>query len=291
MGAVRGWLRLGAAVAARAGAAKPVSRLLETFASPMSTMSDLFPLDLPTGTLLVLVVAAFVAGCARGFSGFGGALIFVPVASSLIGAKLAVPLLLIVDLVLTPGLIPKAWRTADRANVGVMALGAAVGVPTGTYLLTHVDGVVIRWAIVAIVAGLLALLMSGWRYHGRPHASLTAAVGMTSGLFSGAAQVGGPPVVAYWLGGAFLPQTVRANIVLYFAISSVLSISSYLVAGLLTWETVGLSLAIGPTFALGLFIGSRLFSRANEATFRRICYGLIATAAIIGLPVLDGVLR
>lgn len=254
-------------------------------------MQDILPLHLPTATIVVLVIAAFVAGCARGFSGFGGALIFVPVASSLIGAKLAVPLLLIVDLVLTPGLIPKAWRNADRANVGVMALGAVIGVPTGTYLLTHVDGVVIRWAIVAIVAGLLALLMSGWRYHGRPHAGLTAAVGMTSGLFSGAAQVGGPPVVAYWLGGAIPPLTVRANIVLYFAISSVLSIASYLIAGLLTWETVGLSLTIGPTFALGLYIGSHLFSRANEATFRRICYGLIATAAIIGLPALDGVLR
>ncbi|CAI2933591.1 putative membrane transporter protein [Aminobacter niigataensis] len=256
-----------------------------------SAMQEFLLLDLPAGTILVLVVVAFVAGCARGFSGFGGALIFVPVASSLVGAKLAVPLLLIVDLVLTPGLIPNAWRNADRANVGVMALGAAVGVPTGTYLLTQLDGVVIRWAIVAIVVALLALLMSGWRYHGRPHATMTAAVGMTSGLFSGAAQVGGPPVVAYWLGGAFLPQTVRANIVLYFAISSVLSIVSYLIAGLLTLETVGLSLTIGPTFALGLYIGSRLFSRANEATFRRICYGLIATAAIVGLPALDGVLR
>lgn len=254
-------------------------------------MLEYLPLDLPAGTILVRVVAAFVAGCARGFSGFGGALIFVPVASSLVGAKLAVPLLLIVDLVLTPGLIPKAWRNADRANVGVMALGAVIGVPTGTYLLTHVDDVVIRWAIVAIVVGLLALLMSGWRYHGRPHGVLTAAVGMTSGLFSGAAQVGGPPVVAYWLGGAFLPQTVRANIVLYFAISSVLSVASYLVAGLLSRETLALSLTIGPTFALGLFTGSHLFGRADEATFRRICHGLIAIAAIIGLPALDSVLR
>jgi uncharacterized membrane protein YfcA len=114
---------------------------------------------------------------------------------------------------------------------------------------------------------------------------------MTSGLFSGAAQVGGPPVVAYWLGGAFTPQMVRANIVLYFAISSVLSIASYLAAGLLTWQSIQLSILIGPAFGLGLFAGTRLFSRANEATFRRICYGLIAASAIIGLPTLDGLLR
>lgn len=254
-------------------------------------MHDLLFIDLTTGELLFLVTSAFVAGCARGFSGFGGALIFVPLASSVVGPKLAVPLLLIVDVVLTPGLIPKAWRNADRPNVGVMAVGAALGVPLGTYLLTHVDGVMIRWGIVAIVVALLTLLISGWRYHGRPRTGMTIAVGLTSGLFSGAAQVGGPPVVAYWLGGAFTPQMVRANIVLYFAISSVLSIASYLIAGLLTWRSVQLSILIGPTFALGLYIGSHLFSRANEATFRRICYSLIAAAAIIGLPALDGVLR
>jgi uncharacterized membrane protein YfcA len=254
-------------------------------------MNEFLFVGLSTGSVLILVVTALVAGCARGFSGFGGALIFVPIASAVIGPRLAVPLLLIVDLVLTPGLIPKAWRNADRPNVGVMAAGAALGVPFGTYLLGHMEGTTIRWAIVGIVVVLLALLMSGWRYHGRPHASLTAAVGMTSGLFSGAAQVGGPPVVAYWLGGNFTPQAVRANIVLYFAISSLLSIASYLIAGIITWETVQLSLMIGPTFASGLFAGARLFSLANEIVFRRICYSLIAAAAVIGLPVLDGVLR
>jgi len=253
-------------------------------------MIDL-PADLSIGGVVVLVVTALVAGCARGFSGFGGALIFVPVASSVVGPKLAVPLLLIVDVVVTPGLLPNAWRRADRSNVGVMAAGAALGIPLGTYLLTHIDGTAIRWAIVGIVVALLSLLMSGWRYHGRPHGSLTVAVGLTSGLFSGAAQVGGPPVVAYWLGGAFPPQTVRANIVLYFAISSTLSIASYLVAGIITLESILLSVMIGPTFAAGLFCGTRLFSRANEKTFRLICYGLIAAAAIIGLPVLDGILR
>ncbi|MBL8576741.1 MAG: sulfite exporter TauE/SafE family protein [Mesorhizobium sp.] len=249
------------------------------------------PANLTYDQLAVLALTASVAGCARGFSGFGGALIFVPIASSVIGPRLAVPLLLIVDLVLTPGLLPKAWRSADRADVGLMAIGAVVGVPAGTYLLTHMDGVSIRWGITGIVVCLLLLLMSGWRYHGRPHGAMTIGVGFTSGLFSGAAQVGGPPVVAYWLGGAIAPQTVRANIVLYFAISSVISVTSYLIAGLITWESVMLSLLIGPTFALGLFAGARLFNRANEATFRRTCYALIACAAVIGLPALDGVFR
>lgn len=247
--------------------------------------------DLSYAEIAILVLTALVAGCARGFSGFGGALIFVPIASSVVGPKLAVPLLLIVDLVLTPGLVPKAWRNADRSDVGMMVVGALVGVPLGTWLLTHLDGVTIRWGIICIVIALLTLLISGWRFRGPPHGGITVAVGLTSGLFSGAAQVGGPPVVAYWLGGTTTPQTVRANIVLYFAISSVLSIGSYLIAGLLTWESVKLSMLIGPTFALGLFTGARLFNRASETIFRRACYGLIASAAVLGLPLLDGILR
>lgn len=248
-------------------------------------------LDFSYHQIAILALTALVAGCARGFSGFGGALIFVPIASSVVGPRLAVPLLLIVDLVLTPGLVPNAWRNADRRDVGMMVAGAIFGIPLGTWLLTHLDGITIRWAIVGIVVILLALLMSGWRFRGPPSGGITVAVGLTSGLFSGAAQVGGPPVVAYWLGGTATPQTVRANIVLYFAISSVLSVGSYLVARLITWESVQLSLLIGPTFALGLFSGARIFSRVSEPVFRRTCYGLIAGAAVLGLPVLDGILR
>ena len=98
------------------------------------------------------------------------------------------------------------------------ALGALVGVPTGVYLLTHLDPLTIRWAIIGICAALLALLLSGWRYHGRPKPPLTVGVGALSGLFSGASQVGGPPVIAYSLGGAIPANIVRANIVLYFEV-------------------------------------------------------------------------
>ncbi len=254
-------------------------------------MSNLGFADNSGRALAFLAAAAFVAGLARGFSGFGGALIFVPLASAAIGPRAAAPVLLIIDAVAAAGLLPNAWRHSDRHEVGTMALGALAGVPLGTWVLTRMDATALRWLIVAIVVLLLALLMSGWRYRGRPSAPLTVGVGAVSGLFSGAAQVGGPPVVAYWLGGTAAPATVRANLVLYTAIATVFAAVSYGTQGLLTISVLGFALVTGPFYGLGLYWGARLFRRAGEQVFRWTCYGLIAGAAVLGLPALDAVLR
>ena len=61
--------------------------------------------------------------------------------------------------------------------------------------------------------------------------------------------------------------------------------------GLITRDSILLSLVVGPVYALGVAFGASLFGRASETIFRRICYALIAIAVITGLPVLDGVLR
>lgn len=244
--------------------------------------------DYSARDLAVLAAAAFIAGLARGFSGFGAALIFMPLASVVVTPQVAAPLLLVVDAVAALGLIPDAWQRSDRRDVGVMAIGAVVGIPLGTAALALADPLVVRWGIVATVAALLVLLASGWRYHGKPKARYTIGVGALSGLFAGAAQIGGPPVVAYWLGGAIASAKARANIVLYFAISTLLTGISYSVGGLITQAVLLLALVTGPLYGLGLYLGSRLFGRAKERTFRWVCYGLIASAAIIGLPFFDG---
>jgi hypothetical protein len=63
------------------------------------------------------------------------------------------------------------------------------------------------------------------------------------------------------------------------------------VAGLITSDSIRLSVLVGPVYALGVWLGSQLFGRASETLFRSICYALIAAAAIVGLPALDHVLR
>ena len=47
------------------------------------SLAGLIPADVSTHAAIAISVIAFVSGTARGFSGFGSALIFMPLASSM----------------------------------------------------------------------------------------------------------------------------------------------------------------------------------------------------------------
>ena len=255
------------------------------------TLWGLIPSDVGLRTALAICVIAFISGTARGFSGFGSALIFMPLASSLAGPRLVAALLLVIDFVAATPLVPNAWKHADRKSTAILVLGALVGVPVGTWLLSRLDPVTTRWIISGFVIALLMLLVSGWRYHGKEHAAISIGVGGLSGFCSGLAQTGGPPIVGYWLGRPIASSIARANILLFFGASDFFSLVSYAVTGLITLETIRFSLLVGPVYGLGVGFGAALFGRASDKLFRMICYVLIALAVIIGLPLLDGVLR
>ena len=255
------------------------------------SFSGLIPAELTTFAAIAICTIAFVSGTARGFSGFGSALIFMPLASSMAAPQLVAALLLIVDFVAALPLLPNAWKKADRNATAVMAIGALIGVPIGTYFLIRLEPVTTRWIISAFVTALLVLLLSGWRYRGKEHATVSVGVGGLAGFCGGLAQTGGPPIVGYWLGRPIPSVIARANILLFFGASDFFSAVAYAASGLINADALKFSLVVGPVYAVGVWFGASLFGKASEALFRAICYALIAAAVIIGLPALDGVLR
>lgn len=251
-------------------------------------MDQLLPSLLP---LVVTLLVGAVAGLARGFSGFGSAMIFLPVAGAALGPAKAAALLLIVDNIAALPMIRPAWARAARGEVMVLVAGTLLGTPIGLMLLLYSDPLSLRWAISVTVVLMLGLLVSGWRYRGRPSRPLAFGVGALSGLFSGAVQLGGPPVIAYWMGLSAPAALLRANIVLFFAFSSLVGTAVYLAGGLITAEVLATALILLPVYTLGVRGGMRLFGLASELAFRRLCYALIALSALLGLPLWDGLLR
>jgi uncharacterized membrane protein YfcA len=255
------------------------------------SLEGLLPADIGLNIAIAICAIAFVSGTARGFSGFGSALIFMPLASSIAAPRLVAALLLIIDFIGSAPLIPNAWKHADRKATAIIALGALVGVPIGTWFLTRLEPVTTRWIISGFVFALLLLLLSGWRYRGKDHAAISIGIGGLSGFCSGLAQTGGPPIVGYWLGRPIASVIQRANIVLFFAASDFFSLVSYALSGLITADALKFSFVVGPVYGIGVWFGASLFGRASEKLFRAICYALIAAAVLFGLPALDGVLR
>jgi uncharacterized protein len=251
----------------------------------------LIPADVGLNAAIAICAVAFVSGTARGFSGFGSALIFMPLASSIADPRLVAALLLIIDFVAAAPLLPGAWEKADRKATAIIVFGALIGVPIGTYFLSRLEPVTTRWIISAFVFALLLLLLSGWRYRGKDHAAVSVGIGGLSGFCSGLAQTGGPPIVGYWLGRPIPSVVARANIVLFFGASDLFSAVSYTAAGLITMDAIKFALVVGPVYGIGVWFGASLFGKASETVFRAICYALIAAAVIFGLPALDGVLR
>jgi uncharacterized protein len=239
----------------------------------------------------IAAAIAILAGVVRGFSGFGSAQIYIPLIAAVYSPRVAAVTLLLIDTAGSAPFTVRAFAHCTWREVLPMYLAAAFAIPFGTLALLLIDPIVLRWFIAIFVLSLVAVLIAGWRYHGRARLPITIGVGLLSGLGSGAVQIGGPPVLIYWLGALNKAVTVRANCLVYFLLVDLTSCAVYLWQGLITRELLALSLLLGVPFFIATAAGAKLFHGASEHTYRRIAYAIIAGAAFVSIPVFDSILR
>lgn len=253
-------------------------------------MFDVFASFTP-GLVIFLSAVLFVAGCVRGFAGFGAGMIYMPLATSLLHPPTAAATFLMLDFVVAMPLVVRALRICDWRTIIPAVVASMIFVHIGTWLIANMDVMMLRWLIFAIVAGVLALLLSGWRYSRPPSKPVSFGVGAVAGVLGGVSQVAGPPVVAFWLSSAKEPAIVRANLIVFFAIASVGTVFAYWLRDFFTLEVARLLVSGVPAYALGLYLGSSGFRSADPKLYRVIAYSLIAIAALSSMPALDGLLR
>jgi uncharacterized protein len=231
---------------------------------------------------------AALAGLVRGFSGFGSALIYMPLVSAVYGPRVAATTLVLIDTICALPFAIRAMPQCTWREVTPVTIAGAVTLPLGAALLVYLDPLLLRWFIAALVLIALAILAVGWRYRGKPTIAASLGVGALAGFGAGAAQIGAPPLLVYWLGGQNSAATVRANIMVYFIMQGTLSAIAYIYGGLFTAQIVALSILFGVPFAVLLAVGAHWFHGSSDALYRRVAYIIIAVAGLISLPLFDG---
>ncbi len=225
-------------------------------------------LDIDAGQAAALIIAAMAAGLLRGFSGFGAALVLAPVASLIVGTRIAVPAILLSIFVTTVQLFASTWSQVRWSEQFSLSLPGCLGVPAGVFLLIYFDPELMRRGISAVTALFALLLMTGWRYSHPPTRSGSAVVGALGGVLSGAGSIGGPPVIVYLLAGPGSAAQTRASLIYYFAFTQAAAIILFAIGGLMTWEVLVTALVFSPSLLVGTWGGARLFHLASERTFR-----------------------
>src|SRR6056297_3822589 len=97
-----------------------------------------------------LLLAIGLAGIVRGFTGFGTALIFVPVAGIFLPPAVVIGVITLTGIASTAALLPRAWGQANRPEVGLLALVALLTVTLGLWLLDRLPTDAIRWIVAGI---------------------------------------------------------------------------------------------------------------------------------------------
>lgn len=230
-----------------------------------------------------VALVAFAAGTLRGFSGFGTALVLAPVLSVMLGPRTAVPAIVLSVFVTTAQLVPSTWRHVRWRDQLALSIPGCLGVPAGVALLVHIEPDLLRRGISAATAVFALVLMTGWRYSGRPSVPASGVAGLLGGVLSGAGSIGGPPVVAYLLAGPDPAATNRASFVYYFVFTQTAGIALFAANGLLTWTVLAAAVALVPPMVAGLWLGARLFARARDAVFRRVALAALMAIALATL--------
>jgi uncharacterized membrane protein YfcA len=249
---------------------------------------SLFQDDIADPRFPVAIGIAALAGLVRVFSGFGSALVYMPLISAVYRPTVAAPTLLLIDCICSLPFALHAMPQCNWREVTPVTIGGVVTLPIGALALLLVDPLSLRWFIAALVLAALAALASGWRYHGRPTLTASLGVGALAGFTGGAVQIGAPPLLVFWLGGNNNAVTVRANIMVYFIMQGALSMVMYFFSGLFSAQAIILSLLLGLPFAVAMAAGAYWFHGTSDALYRRAAYLIIALAALVSLPVFDG---
>ena len=228
-----------------------------------------------------MLVALIAGGAAfnQAISGFGFALLGVPMLSLLTTAAHAV---VIVSLVALPVSIAMALRHhdhVDRRSTGLLTAASLAGMPLGVVVLTVVSDGVLRVIIGVAVLMLATMIAAGYTIR-RGARTVDLLSGFASGVLSTSTGTNGPPLVLGLRARGLSPRQFRSTLAVLFAVSGVVSLGVFIAVGRVDGVTLSHAAVAYPFVAIGWLVGDRVAPRVPERVFQHLVVALLYASAL-----------
>lgn len=225
--------------------------------------------------------AVLLATVTQQVSGFGFALLAVPLLAMVVGPKDAVAVAMAVGFASSGAMAVGLRDRIDHATLRRLLMGAAAGLPVGVVGLSALDAGVLRLALGLVVLGMVVVLARGYRIRTHGNGAVVGA-GVASGVLNGSLGTGGPPVILVLQAADTEQHRFRATCTAFFAICDVIAIPLLVASGAVRPSAWLYAVAAVPAVAVGTVVGSQLARRVDQEQFRRIVLALlVATGAVL----------
>ena len=222
--------------------------------------------------MAMIGLAYFFAAVVKGVTGLGYASTCLPILTLALGLKDALPLVLIPSVASNVMVMTSAGRLrASATRFWPMLVCAAIGVFTGVYALTRVDGdsAAAGLGAVLVIYVAFSLISPAFRLDEARARPFEPLVGAMTGFVNGLTGSQVVPVIPYLLSLDLERARFLQASNLSFTISSAAMFVALGAAGIMTMAAVAISAAGLVCVATGVRLGQRMARRLSPPAFRR----------------------
>jgi uncharacterized protein len=222
----------------------------------------------------------FGSAAIRGLTGFGMAIILVPLLGLLMRPDDAVVTAIYLQLLIGPVGIGKIVHDADHKSAIPIAIIAMLATPIGVWWLAHTAPDQARLIIAGIAVGAFLITFVTRAATQRPGPLITLSSGFAAGVLTGFAAMPGPPVVPYYLREAFNAQMARASMMLVFFGTSIAGTLATALIGLGSVRLAWIAVLLFLPMLFGNWLGGRAFGKVPDPVWRTIVAVVLAVAGV-----------
>lgn len=239
--------------------------------------------DFNQGELSFTITLLFIASLIRGLTGFGFSAILVTGLSLIIPPSQTVVLALLLEIVASIHLLPRAWKNIDWVLLGALGSGILVGTPIGMSLLAWTQPDTMRFIISCTVLVFALLIYKGFSYRGPRTFPVHGGLGLVSGVCNGTAALGGLPIVTFLLSTDAQVASTRATLIAAFFATDIYALIFAGGHGIITTETIVFAVTALPILIIGVSLGQRMFNVASPDFFKKVALILLFALSLTGI--------
>ncbi|HSY57255.1 MAG TPA: sulfite exporter TauE/SafE family protein [Bradyrhizobium sp.] len=235
-----------------------------------------------TIAVAVLLFGALAGGFVSGLAGFGTALMALGIWLYVVPPGMAVTLVLICSVIAQTATMPSIWRSLDFRLVWPFLVGGLAGVPLGTMLVAYADP-----RLFKLCVGVLLLIFPTALYFDRRPMAVRfggkvadAGIGFTGGVLGGLAGLSGPVPILWASVRGWGKDERRAVFQIFNWTILTAALCVQAATGLITRETMWLTLLVLPATIGGAWLGARTYHGLSDGDFRDVVLGLLFLSGV-----------